>query len=359
MTVSREQAYVCYQFERSLLSDSSLLALPPPPFFFLLFSPSLRRWKVRSPWQMLGPLNSFVARRRWSTWSSFRQRDGFFSLSLSRKQLACPLYRREENKRYRYNDTLFAFEISDIFASCILLWPRMILHSFLYFWIFTYYFSLRHCAISYKRKWVTIQSFLQKCIYNPPRILNLPVKILYRRNIDSRKNKSRERDGMGYNRKEKLVELGQVCFRFVSILRASARVENPWSKNLFPFPRNGRERWRDGLREFQRENEAWNRSVSRPRGAKAPYQPIVLLCPPLENASAATHAHTCTRGRGEPPRFIAFLFFVGGEKRRKNPWLLFKQTYSPDDERGFLKINRCGWARWCSWGHLGKMSLLD
>lgn len=145
------------------------------------------------------------------------------------------------------------------------------------------------------------------------------------------------------------VDIARICTRRKSVVEKSVSIPSKWC----------RERWRDGLREFQRENEAWNRSVSRPRGAKAPYQPIVLLCPPLENASAATHAHTCTRGRGEPPRFIAFLFFVGGEKRRKNPWLLFKQTYSPDDERGFLKINRCGWARWCSWGHLGKMSLLD
>lgn len=37
MTVSREQAHVCYQCERSLLSDS-LLAPLPPPFFFLFFS---------------------------------------------------------------------------------------------------------------------------------------------------------------------------------------------------------------------------------------------------------------------------------------------------------------------------------
>lgn len=99
MTVSREQAHVCYQCERSLLSDS--LLAPLPPLFFFFFSPSLRHWKVRSPWQMLGPLDSFVVRRRWSTWSSFRQRGGGFFViaTLSRKQFACPLYRREENKR--------------------------------------------------------------------------------------------------------------------------------------------------------------------------------------------------------------------------------------------------------------------
>lgn len=55
-------------------------------------------------------------------------------------------------------------------------------------------------------------------------------------------------------------------------------------------------------------------SECKPRGAKAPYQPIVLLSTLRERHPT----HTCnTRGRGEPPRFIAFLFFVG---QRKNPW---------------------------------------
>lgn len=54
-------------------------------------------------------------------------------------------------------------------------------------------------------------------------------------------------------------------------------------------------------------------SECKPRGAKAPYQPIVLLSTLRERHPT----RTCTRGRGEPPRFIAFLFFVG---QRKNPW---------------------------------------
>lgn len=53
--------------------------------------------------------------------------------------------------------------------------------------------------------------------------------------------------------------------------------------------------------------------------------------------------HTRARVGEASLRVLSHSFSSLEGKKKKKSVALFKQTYSPDDERGFLKINRCGW----------------